>query len=120
MNGSYEQEALMICDEDKYIKILIYDPNTKKFKIEKEYYVHNSFGAYEDLSAMENYCFSNGILYTNSNSYLLQERGTEKNDIEIQVSSRSHCFIGCRRIQAECALLPSVLKQIYTETIECC
>jgi len=47
----------MICDEDKYIKILVYDPNTKKFKIEKEYYVHNSFGAYEDLSAMENYCF---------------------------------------------------------------
>ena len=79
------KECLLICDEDKYAKILVYDKINNKFNVEKEYYVSEEFGT-QDLNSLENYQFSNGMLYNNFETYLLQERGTEKEPIMIDVS----------------------------------
>jgi len=85
LGKGYSQDCLLVWDEDKYIKILIYDSQNKKFLIENEYFVGNSFAIYDEPNILENYWYSNGILYNNFSSYLLQERGTEKDDIEISV-----------------------------------
>lgn len=84
LNGGY-QDWLLIWDEDKYIKILIYDSQNKKFIIEREYFVSSSFAVYEEPNVLESYWYSNGILYNNESSYLLQERENNKADIEIRV-----------------------------------
>ena len=79
------KECLLISDEDKYIKIISYDPNNKKFKLEKEYFVSQFFGN-ESLSQLSTMCFNNGVLYSNNGTYLLQERGMQKNEMEVNIS----------------------------------
>jgi hypothetical protein len=79
------KECLLISDEDKYIKILSYDPNNKKFKLEKEYFVSQFFGN-ESLNQLSTMCFNNGVLYSNNGTYLLQERGMQKNELEVMIS----------------------------------
>ena len=81
------KEWLLIWDEIKYAKILSYNRNTKKFDVEKEYFVNDNFGHIygEPLDGIQ---YSNGMLYSNSNTYLLQERGTEKNTIIVSVSEK--------------------------------
>ena len=86
INGYYE-DCLLIWDEDRFIKILYYDTQNKKFRVEKEYFVSSSFAVYDEPNILESYWYWNGILYSNTDSYLLQERGTEKEDIAIQVKS---------------------------------
>lgn len=53
-NG-YNQDCLLICDEDRYVKILIYDLQNKKFSVEREYYVSSSFAMYEEPNILESY-----------------------------------------------------------------
>ena len=81
-----------MCDEDKYIKILSYDDVNKKFKIEKEFFVNNNFATTDDLNILENYSYSNGMLYNNSECYLLQERGTERVDTDTAISDVNNMF----------------------------
>jgi len=77
-------EALMITDEERYLKILEYDTNKKKLTVKNEYYAHYYFGCYEYYgSNLSTYQYVDGILYNNYEAYLLQERGTEKDDIRI-------------------------------------
>lgn len=82
----------MLCDEDKYIKILSYDDVNKKFKIEKEFFVNNYFATNDDLNILENYSYSNGMLYNNNECYLLQERGTERIDTDTFISDDNGIF----------------------------
>lgn len=72
-------------DEDKYVKVLMYDEDTKKLKTVKEYFVSQTFGMNEDLNTLEQFHYSNGLLYNNTDSYVLQERGTETESIQIAI-----------------------------------
>lgn len=80
-------ECLMICDEDKYIKILTYDSINKRFRVEREFFVHRDFATNDDLDALEHFYYVDGILYNNYQSYVLQERGTERGDLSVDITS---------------------------------
>jgi len=80
-------ECLIISDEDKYLKILSYDSINKKLKVEKEFYVEQFFAIGDDLSSLESLQYTNNILYNNHEAYLLQERGTERGDMSLEVTA---------------------------------
>lgn len=79
------KECLLISDEDKYVKIISYDETNKKFKIEKEYFVSPSFGVNESVASMSSYSYSTEMIYSNNETFLLQERGAEKAEYAIQI-----------------------------------
>jgi hypothetical protein len=77
------KKALMICDEISNIKILVYNSIDRQFEVEESYFVNDNFGWIRDFDALDAIGLSDVILYTNSESYLIQPRNNHGEPIMI-------------------------------------
>lgn len=88
------KQCILICDEDKYVKIMSYDEVNKKFKVEKEFYVDQYFAQSDDLNNLETLCYTNKMLYSNNQSFMLSERGVDKNEDVTQMQEPKQFMYG--------------------------
>lgn len=70
------EEYLYIVDEAKHMKILKNEEN--RLSIYKDYYVDTYFSTYADVKNIKQFSYANGMMYSNSAAYILQEKGKEK------------------------------------------
>lgn len=70
------EEYLYIVDEPKSVKLLKIEDS--RVTLYKNFFVDPYFATYADVQSLKQYSYCNGMMYSSSGGYILQEKGKEK------------------------------------------